>query len=104
MLHKWRDEETTLRFDGQSPLYSFSVVGVVESEVDSVVKFRISDSGFIAIHLPPGTRLEYGAPDSMRIDPEERVAEDHNGEPVNTAASLVAAKTTKEVFTFVEVL
>jgi hypothetical protein len=103
VLHKWRDEETPLRFDGESPLYSFSVSGVVESEVDSVVKFRVSGSGFIAIHIPPGTRFEYRDPDSMRIAPEDRMGKDHSGEPLKTASGLVAYKPTKEKFLFVEV-
>jgi len=104
LLHKWRDEGTSLRFDGESSLYSFSVTGTVESEIDFVVKFRISDSGFIAVHLPPDTRFEYGDPDSMRIDPAKRVGKGYNDEPVKLASGLTAYKSTKEKLLFIEVV
>jgi hypothetical protein len=104
LLHKWRDAETSLRFDGESSLYSFSVTGVVESETDSILKFRIPNSGFIAVHLPPDTRFEYGDPDSMRIDPAERMSRDHNDEPIKTASGLVPCKSSKEKFLFLEIV
>jgi hypothetical protein len=50
------------------------------------------------------TRFEYGDPDSMRIDPAERMGVDRNGEPIKTASILVAHKSTKEKFLFVEVV
>jgi hypothetical protein len=104
LLRKWSEEGTLIRFDGRSSLYSFSLVGKVESATGEVVTFRVGKFGYIEIHLPPDTGFEYFDPEALHTEPDDRIGEGQQGEPVVYGTGIVAVKRTGEQFKFLEVV
>jgi hypothetical protein len=104
LLRKWAEDRTSMRFDGQSSLYSFSLLGRIESATSEVMTFRVGRFGYIEIHLPSDAGFEYFHPDALNATPESMIGEGQQGEPVIYGAGLVAVKSTGEKFTFLEVV
>lgn len=101
---KWLEDGSRIRVDSELPPCRFSCEGRLEPRPFPMIRLRLDSLGFIDIHLPENTGFEYWDPDSMRLDPADRIGERHSGEPVRHGAVIRAVTETGGFFTFVEVI
>ena len=101
---KWLEDGSRLRIDSELPSCRFSCEGRLELRPFPMVRLRLDSLGFIDIHLPENTGFEFWDPDSMRLDPADKIGERLSGEPVRYGTGMRAVTETGVFFTFVEVM
>jgi len=75
LLRRWRDDRTLLRVDGRLDNVNISLEAVVSRVEDPLVGLLLLDCGFIEFTLDSTWQCEFGAPDAMRVPPDERIGE-----------------------------
>jgi hypothetical protein len=58
IFENWASEGTPLLFRGQSPLYTHSLLGIVETAASGDVRVRLQCLGHIDIHISPDLVFE----------------------------------------------
>jgi len=102
LFRKWVSEHTSVRVDGKSSLYSFSLTGTLAPAESEIICLQLGDSGYIEFHLPPGTGFDYFDPDTMRAPHDVRIGRGYKGESIVYGAGIVAMKESGERFQFME--
>jgi hypothetical protein len=98
VFDRWVEGCSPIRLDAQLPSCRISCIGIIESAVFPMLRFRFTSSGFINIYLPESTRFGWAAPDPLRIAPL-----DDSGNAVRYGQALAAINQAGENFLFVEV-
>lgn len=75
IFRKWRDALTTLRVDTELGVISFSLECTLMRVEEPVVSFLLDDCGFIEFSFDATWEFDFAAPDAVRTELEERVAE-----------------------------